>query len=135
MNAYTSAAFNQERLQREIADPASGFYFCLYENDVIGYMKLNFAPSQSDLNDPESLELERIYILQEHQNKKAGQFMIEQAVSIASKHNLKYIWLGVWEHNAGAIKFYERNGFQRTGEHSFMLGDEKQTDLIMKRAV
>lgn len=132
MNAYVSAAFNSEKLARELSNPDSRFFYCHHNTDVIGYMKLNFAPAQTDLNDPSSLELERIYVLREHQNKKAGMFMIGEAMAFARQNKLSYIWLGVWDQNHHAIRFYERNGFVRVSEHPFMLGDERQTDIIMK---
>lgn len=42
-----------------------------------------------------------------------------------------YVWLGVWEKNLGAIRFYEKNGFVPFDKHIFRLGDEKQTDILM----
>lgn len=41
------------------------------------------------------------------------------------------MWLGVWEKNESAIRFYKGLGFVLHGAHSFYLGDEEQTDLIM----
>lgn len=42
-------------------------------------------------------------------------------------------WLGVWERNDRAIRFYARHGYERCGEHVFQLGDDAQTDYIMQR--
>jgi len=42
------------------------------------------------------------------------------------------VWLGVWEENQRAINFYKRNGFKEFGKHSFIVGDDEQTDLMMK---
>ena len=135
MNAYLMAAFNLQRLEREITNAASQFFYCQKGDETIGYMKLNLAPAQSDINDPETLELERIYVLRDHQNKKAGMFMIRNPLEFAGLHGLKAIWLGVWDQNVDAIRFYERQGFIRVSEHSFMLGDERQTDIIMERRI
>jgi ribosomal protein S18 acetylase RimI-like enzyme len=41
-------------------------------------------------------------------------------------------WLGVWEDNHRAIRFYEKNGFEKFDSHPFILGESKQTDLLMK---
>ncbi|MEM9391391.1 MAG: GNAT family N-acetyltransferase, partial [Bacteroidota bacterium] len=46
---------------------------------------------------------------------------------------LGYIWLGVWEYNTDAIRFYERLGFTPFGQHSFILGSDHQTDILMKK--
>jgi diamine N-acetyltransferase len=133
MDLYMNASFNESRLRDELATPTAHFYFCRFDSKPIGYMKLNFAPSQTDINDPISLEVERIYVRQEFQNLKAGQFLLNKAIEIAIANQLKYLWLGVWEHNVRAINFYNKHGFQRASTHSFMLGTDHQIDIIMKR--
>jgi diamine N-acetyltransferase len=133
MNSYLSKAFNENQLRNDILNPSSQFFFCLFNKTPIGYMKVNFAPAQTDLNDPESLELERIYIAKEFQNLKGGHFLLEEAVKLAVQHGLKYMWLGVWDQNAKAIRFYENHGFVRSGEHPFMLGTDRQIDIILRR--
>lgn len=135
MHLYLSAAFDLKTLQQELLNPASRFFYCFHKNEIIGYMKLNFSGAQTDLHDPGSLEIERIYVLREHQNKRAGTYMLGQAHMLARQHDLRYVWLGVWEHNANAIRFYERHGFHRVSKHTFRLGEEEQTDVIMKRPV
>jgi ribosomal protein S18 acetylase RimI-like enzyme len=46
--------------------------------------------------------------------------------------NKRYLWLGVWEHNRGAIRFYERHGFVKFGEHPYYVGNDCQTDWMMR---
>ena len=48
---------------------------------------------------------------------------------------VEYVWLGVWEHNHKAIKFYQDKGFVRFGEHVFVLGEDRQTDFLMKKTL
>ncbi len=42
------------------------------------------------------------------------------------------MWLGVWEKNPRALRFYQKIGFQEFDKHIFTLGNEKQTDIMMK---
>lgn len=131
-NAYVTRAFSREKLFEEINAKESEFYF-LYEVDaLLGYIKINGSTAQSDINDPKSLEIERIYITKENQNKGLGKFLLDQIKDIATERNLEYIWLGVWEKNLKAIRFYERYGFTLFGSHEFMMGTEVQIDLLMK---
>ena len=53
-------------------------------------------------------------------------------IKIAKSKNAEYVWLGVWEKNPRAIKFYEKNGFVPFDKHIFKLGNDKQTDIMMK---
>jgi ribosomal protein S18 acetylase RimI-like enzyme len=62
-----------------------------------------------------------------------GQLLIEKAYQVAQIKKVKYIWLGVWEHNTRAIQFYKRNGFSEFGSHMFKLGNDDQRDILMKR--
>ena len=86
---------------------------------------------KKNLKENAAVEIERIYVLKEFQRKKLGQQMLEKVIELAKNLKAKYIWLGVWEKNIKAIRFYERNGFERIGEQDFMLGLEKQTDYLM----
>lgn len=132
MKDYFATSLSQERLKEEINHPGSEFYFAKLDGRDIGYLKINFAGAQTVQKHTNSLEVERIYVLQAFHGQKVGQLLLDKAIEIAQEHNLNYIWLGVWEHNLKAIRFYEKNGFTRFATHPFQLGDDIQTDLLMK---
>lgn len=102
-------------------------------SELVGYLKINDAPAQTDINDPESMEIERIYIRKEHKAKGLGKVLVDYTLQQARKKN--YVWLGVWEKNVDAIAFYKKVGFIETGRHSFRMGDELQSDLVMKKFI
>lgn len=133
MTAYLDSAYNKEKLYEELCNPYSSFFFIYVDESLAGYLKTNEYPSQTDINDIDSLELERIYILKEFQGAGLGQDLLEHTISIATEHGKKYIWLGVWEHNERAKHFYQKNGFYRIGAHSFVVGDDVQTDYVMRK--
>lgn len=62
-----------------------------------------------------------------------GQILYEKAIEMAIKRKSKYVWLGVWEENPRAINFYKKNGFEEFDKHVFILGDDEQTDILMKK--
>lgn len=131
--AYTSVAFNVDKLLSEINNPYSVFYFALIGDEKAGYMKLNYSLAQTELQDENAVEIERIYVLETHQGKKIGNQLLDFAVAKAIEAKLQYIWLGVWEHNIDARRFYERAGFVKFGSHDFWVGNDKQTDFLMKK--
>ena len=69
---YLGRAYEREKLRRELADEHSHFFFLCVDESLAGYLKLNEAPSQSDVNDPDSLEIERIYVCREFQGRRLG---------------------------------------------------------------
>jgi len=132
MEAYMSFAFSADRLSDELTNPASRFFFAYVGEMIAGYLKINRAEAQSDLRDPESLEIERIYVLPEYYRQGVGQVMLDEAIRVARSEKLRYVWLGVWERNPRAIQFYEKNGFMAFSSHPFMMGTDRQTDILMR---
>jgi diamine N-acetyltransferase len=130
---YLAEAFHPERLFTELSNPDSHFFFLFVEDDLAGYIKVNVAPAQSDLNDPQSLEIERIYVRKSYKGKGLGTRLMDYALQLAVKMGKRYAWLGVWDRNSDAIAFYQKMGFTEVGRHPFMLGDDLQTDLIMRK--
>ncbi|WP_066253038.1 GNAT family N-acetyltransferase [Neobacillus drentensis] len=131
MNAYLERAFNLKQLEKELSNISSKFFFVYFNNEVVGYLKVNTNDAQSEEMGDESLEIERIYIKNKFQKHGLGKYLLNKAMEIALERNKKKIWLGVWEKNKNAIAFYKKMGFVQTGAHSFYMGDEEQTDLIM----
>jgi len=132
MKKYLEEGFSEEKLSTELKNDNSEFYFAKLEGNVIGYLKLNFGVSQTELKDQKALEIERIYVLKEYHGKQVGQLLYQKAIDIAKEKQMKYVWLGVWEKNPRAISFYKKNGFVEFDKHVFILGNDKQTDIMMK---
>lgn len=132
MKKYLEEGFSIEKLTTELSDPNSEFYFATRDNKVIGYLKLNVGQSQTELKDDGALEIERIYVLKEFHGEKVGQKLYDKAMEVARQKNVDYVWLGVWEENRRAINFYKKNGFDEFDRHIFKLGDDEQTDIMMK---
>jgi ribosomal protein S18 acetylase RimI-like enzyme len=135
MADYLDKAYAEEKLLAEINNPDSTFYFAKQKDKVIGYLKLNTGHAQTELKDKEALEIERIYVIKEFHGKNVGQLLFEKAIQIAKDQNVAYVWLGVWEENKRAIQFYTKNGFIQFDTHEFILGNETQTDIMMKKYI
>lgn len=132
MTKYLEEGFSIEKLTTELKDKDSLFYFAIFDKNVIGYLKLNFGKSQTELKDDKSIEIERIYVLKQFHGKSVGQILYQKAIEIAENEDYRYVWLGVWEENVRAINFYKKNGFVAFDKHIFQLGDDAQTDIMMK---
>ena len=132
MQKYLDENLSEEKLKFELEKPNSEFYFAENDNQILGYLKLNFGNAQTENQGNEALEIERIYVLKEFFPLKIGQVLFDKSLKIAKEKKLKFIWLGVWEENKRAIRFYEKNGFEVFGKHDFVLGNDVQIDLMMK---
>lgn len=132
LNLYIQKAMNLDQFKREFKQSGSTFYLLEDRAELIGYLKLNFAPDQSDLNDPLSLEIERIYLHDHFQGKGYGKQLLDFAVKIAVDFQFEFIWLGVWERNFKALNFYYKHGFVKFDQHPFKLGADDQLDYLLR---
>lgn len=133
MQAYLSQAYTDEKLTNEITTPGSTFYLLIESEtaEIAGYLKLNVAVAQTETIANNSLEIERIYLRQAFQKQGLGRKMLEFALQQARTLGMSAVWLGVWEHNENAKAFYQKLGFHQVSQHSFLLGADCQTDLIL----
>lgn len=135
LSAYLEAAYHPDKLRAELKMAGSHFFFIREDGENCGYLKLNEPGAQSDGDDPDAIEVERIYLLPDYKGGGLGRYMIGVAEDFARSRGVSRIWLGVWEKNESAIAFYTRMGFRRKGEHVFVMGDERQTDYIMVKTI
>ncbi|WP_375325976.1 GNAT family N-acetyltransferase [Flagellimonas sp. GZD32] len=133
--AYLKQAFAIEKIASELEHPHSHFYFVFDDHVLVGYFKLNTDTAQTDVHDPKALEIERIYVFKEHQGKKIGAWMLQEIICLTRTMEKAFIWLGVWEHNPNAIRFYQRHGFRKFAEHPYYIGNDKQTDWLFRLSI
>ncbi len=130
MDDFLEAYYNIDQVTSELNDTNDYFYFAEVDGVVVGYIRF-----KEDYNNFEkmrqwkALELKRLYILKEFHGKGVAQALIDFYFKYAEQNNYEMAWLGVWEFNFRAQKFYQKNGFEDTGEqHPFPIGSTPQTD-------
>jgi ribosomal protein S18 acetylase RimI-like enzyme len=130
--AYINSAFESNTIKAQLENTDSYFYFVFMDEQLVGYFKLNVSDAQTDIKTEEAIELERIYVRQEFQGQQIGKLMLNEAKSLAAEKNKKYIWLGVWENNHDAIRFYQKHEFTKFATHPYFVGTDEQTDWLLK---
>ena len=133
LNSYLDQNLSKLVIAKELGNKESAFYFAKHKDEIIGYLKINCGKAQTELKGHDSLEIERIYVSQMYHGRQIGQMLLNKATAIALSQKYKFIWLGVWEKNARAIAFYKKNGFVEFDKHIFQLGNDAQTDIMMKK--
>jgi len=129
---YIEKAFSRQTLVSEFKNSNSHFYFVYSKGNLVGYFKLNEGEAQNETLTESSLELERIYVISEYQSKGFGKHILNFIIHLVKYWNVHILWLGVWQKNKKAIAFYERYGFVKFGTHPYYIGNDKQTDWLMK---
>jgi len=135
MKVYLDESFTDQKIIAELANPDSHFFIAWEEETPIGYLKLNTGKAQTEPQGDACLEIERIYVLAAYQGQKVGRLLYEKAEEMAQILRKSNIWLGVWEHNEKAMRFYEKNGFVPFDKHIFTMGDDDQIDIMMRKNI
>lgn len=135
MAAYLAASFSPEVQAAELAEPGSVFLIAEIDGEAAGYARLIAGSTEASVNATRPVELVRIYAGGRWLGQGVGAGLMQACLTEAARLGADVIWLGVWEHNPRAIRFYQKWGFVQVGTHGFQLGDELQTDWIMQRSV
>ncbi|GAA4740468.1 GNAT family N-acetyltransferase [Flavisolibacter ginsenosidimutans] len=133
MQKFLSEQFTRGRLMLEVGAAENSFLLAYCEDKLAGYAKLRDARVPVALKNVPSLEIARLYVLQEFLGKGIGALLMRACLETAREKQKTVAWLGVWEKNKRAIHFYSRWGFQKFGEWDFLLGNDLQRDWLMKK--
>lgn len=133
MAAFFKSAYSLEVLQSEFHEPDSRIYLAWEEDQLLGFLRLRECNEVRSLLGDNTLELQRLYVLSQAQGKSVGRLLMEAALEYAIQQKYDWIWLGVWERNFKAQRFYKAWGFEKFSEHTFWMGDDPQIDWLLKR--
>jgi diamine N-acetyltransferase len=133
MDKFMQQSFSKEALIKEVGEKDNIFLLAYDGQEPLGYVRLRTNNNPPDLAGTTAMEIARIYTVKEAIGKGVGSALMEDCISVALANNCSTVWLGVWENNDRAIAFYKKWGFEEFATHVFMLGDDPQTDLLMKK--
>ena len=130
---YMRQAFSLEQITEELNEPKNFFLLAEIQGELAGYAKLIFDCTESGITAKKPVELSRLYSHQKFLGKGVGQALMDACFERARDDGCDVMWLGVWEFNPRARRFYEKHGFREVGKHTFQLGSDPQTDLLMQK--
>lgn len=135
MDKFLNETFTRDKLMLEVGAPGNVFLLAYHGDEVVGYVRMRDTTDPKLFESGNAVEIARIYAKQTSIGKGVGSALMQKCIDIARQKDAKVIWLGVWEKNYKAISFYKKWGFSPFGDHVFMLGDDPQTDLLMKKVL
>ena len=133
LSHYMRQAFNVGQIEAELAEPQNTFLIAEKDGELAGYAKLVFGRTEPGVTADRPVELSRLYAHQRFLGEGVGQRLMDECFARALAAGCDVMWLGVWEYNPRAMRFYEKNGFRQIGSHVFLLGQDPQTDLLMQK--
>jgi diamine N-acetyltransferase len=134
INAYCQSAYGEAIQARELQHPDLEVLIAEHEAELVGYAYLR-DNSHSSVRAEQPLEIQRFYVDSSWHGRGIAQELMQKLLERVLERGADALWLGVWEDNPRATRFYEKYGFTKVGSHVFQLGDDPQRDLIMARAL
>lgn len=130
---YADRFLNAESFLQQLSHPA---YFTLgvfLQDRLIGYTQMHL--NRDEVYEGVDLELKRFYLLEEFHGKGYAELMMKACEDQACILGYSQFWLGVWEKNFKALRFYQKQGFEKVSAHDFVMGRETQTDFILMKSI
>ncbi|HEL3865785.1 TPA: GNAT family N-acetyltransferase [Stenotrophomonas maltophilia] len=133
LHAFLHAHYSTQPQRIELSDPRSAVWLLLDGDTVVGYLAAgaNTLP-HVDARDGD-IELKRLYVLAAYQNGGHGARLMEAFLHWLDTPQRRTLWVGVWEENLGAQRFYARYGCSKAGEYDFIVGDSRDREFILRR--
>lgn len=133
--AYMEQAFSLEQVETELTDPTNIFLIAEIDNRAAGYARLIKGSTEHGITAQRPMELNRLYSHQKFLGLGVGPALMDACIARAKDEGCDVMWLGVWEFNPRAERFYTKHGFRTVGKHVFQLGSDAQTDLLMQKEI
>ena len=136
LQAFFDEVYNHDVLKRELDHDESETYLAYVDDVLAGYLKVNWGGAQTERKLENAFEVQRIYVLKAYQGYGVGRALFDKAMRIAESGDFAWAWLGVWEKNYKAQHFYKHYGFEKFGEHKFIVTPEKvDIDWLLKKSL
>ena len=123
----------KERQMAEVGAPGRYFLLASIGDEPAGYVSLRVGEPPKGLQGEKAIEIVQLYSEKKWIGKGIGPALMQAALHLAQEKGFDWVWLGVWEENHRAQAFYHKWGFERFGEHIFLVGLDAQTDWWMKK--
>ena len=131
MEAHLSRAYGVAQQSEELTSPAVITLLAEADGRLAGYAQVRRGPAPPCVESPDAIELHRFYVDSPAHGTGVAQRLMVAVCDAARTAGARHLWLGVWERNARAIRFYAKSGFVDVGSHDFVLGTDRQTDRVM----
>ncbi len=133
MDMFLEKQFTTDMLMQEVQMPDNIFLLAYDADKPVGYAAMRDGNILPELKEKAAIEIARIYATQQSIGKGVGKALMQKCIDIAVEKKKEIVWLGVWEKNERAIKFYHKWGFEKFSTHVFQLGTDPQTDWLMMK--
>jgi GNAT superfamily N-acetyltransferase len=132
---HLAKAFGEEIQRSELTDPAITYLIAEQSGRIAGYAQVRDGDAPACVTGASPVEVRRFYVTQEFHGTGIAQALMDACASEARRRGGLTLWLGVWDQNPRAIRFYTKSGYEDVGAQMFLLGDDPQQDRVLARSL
>lgn len=132
--AFLDATYGPDIQRRELDTRGLSYLVAEREGDLLAYALLRDKVSPV-VADPSAIEVQRFYVDSKGHGRGIAQTLMAACTAHAAARGAGSLWLGVWERNTRAIRFYVAQGFREVGTQTFVVGSDPQTDVVMLKTL
>jgi GNAT superfamily N-acetyltransferase len=127
---YAAEHLSPQAIAAVIGDSASVILLAEVGSILAGYAILSRSEPPSCVVGPDSIELARFYLGATFIGCGYGRELMHAVHAEARQLGARTLWLGVYDRNVRAVRFYERSGMARVGGKEFLFGNHVYIDPI-----
>lgn len=131
MDDYCSKAFAVATVRSELEDRSLSTWVARAGSDIVAYAQLSRGEVPDCVRDSTAVELRRLYVDARWHGSGLADVLLHEVREAVRALRAATVWLGVWERNDRALRYYRKAGFSVAGDHTFLLGSDPQRDLIL----
>ena len=128
VQTYSQAAF-----EAAIADPATQLVVAEHDAHLIGFAQVTLDASHELAPAGRQAELLRLYVQEPFTGVGVGTQLLARAEAAAAKAGASVLWLTPWVHNARALAFYGRRGYDDHGLTWFRFEGESHENRVFAK--
>jgi ribosomal protein S18 acetylase RimI-like enzyme len=127
---YVRRHFSPDIQRRELSIP-DALVFVAAATRPAGYVQV--IPDRETSS--RAAQLRRLYLLPAYHGSGAADRLMTMGIEESRRTGFVRMWLSCWEKNHRALAFYRRWGFVETGRTVFPVGEDRQLDIVLSRAL
>lgn len=133
LKAFIESNYTEQIQMNELERTDYKTLLLVHKENVVGFCMIRFGSREEQIEGPDPVaEVWRFYISQSYIGKGVAKILMDQVMEVLRECRTSVVWLGVWENNVRAQKFYKKYGFQEVGYHDFVIGTNVDRDLLFQ---
>jgi ribosomal protein S18 acetylase RimI-like enzyme len=121
--------------ERQLADPKVTYLLAEMDGRSAGYACVVESEPPPCVTGPAPIEVLRFYVVSDFHGSGIAQALMDACAADARARGGRTLWLGVWDQNPRAIRFYTKWGFEDVGGQIFMMGEDPQHDRVLSHSL